>query len=41
MSAGLEQGREMGLYGPQVTVPADAPALDRVLGLTGRDPAWS
>ncbi len=41
MSAGLEQGREMGLYGPQVAVPADAPALDHILGLTGRDPAWS
>jgi len=41
MSAGVEQGREMGLYRPQVTVPADAPALDRILGLTGRDPAWA
>ncbi len=36
-----EQGREMGVYGPEVTVPAAAPALDRVLGLTGRDPRWS
>lgn len=34
-------GRDMGLYGPQVTVPASAPALHRVLGLTGRDPAWT
>jgi hypothetical protein len=39
--AGVEQGREMGMYGPEVTVPADAPTLDRVLGLTGRDPAWA
>jgi uncharacterized protein (TIGR03086 family) len=38
MSAGVEQGREMGMYGPQVAVPANAPTLDRILGLTGRDP---
>src|SRR4051794_4479058 len=29
-----------GLFGPVVAVPDDAPELDRVLGLTGRDPAW-
>jgi uncharacterized protein (TIGR03086 family) len=29
-----------GLFGPPVPVPADAPLLDRVIGLTGRDPAW-
>lgn len=34
-------GRDMGLYGPEVAVPASAPALHRVLGLTGRDPAWT
>ncbi len=39
--AGVEQGREMGMYGPEVAVPADAPTLDRILGLTGRDPAWA
>ncbi|WP_082310627.1 TIGR03086 family metal-binding protein [Nonomuraea sp. SBT364] len=35
-----EQGRRMGVYGPEVPVPDDAPPLDRVLALTGRDPSW-
>ena len=29
-----------GLFGPPVTVPDTAPLLDRLIGLTGRDPAW-
>jgi uncharacterized protein (TIGR03086 family) len=37
---GQEAQRE-GLFGPVVDVPEDAPLLDRVIGLTGRDPAWS
>ena len=41
MFAGVEQGRELGMYGPEVAVPADAPTLDRILALTGRDPAWA
>ena len=36
-----EQGRQMGVYGPEVPVRATAPALDRILGLTGRDPSWT
>lgn len=30
-----------GLFGPPVPVSTDAPALDRLAGATGRDPAWS
>jgi uncharacterized protein (TIGR03086 family) len=37
---GQEAMRE-GLFGPAVEVPDDAPLLDRVIGLAGRDPAWS
>jgi uncharacterized protein (TIGR03086 family) len=37
---GQEAARE-GLFGPVVVVSEDAPLLDRVIGLTGRDPGWS
>jgi hypothetical protein len=29
-----------GLSGPPVAIPDTAPLLDRLIGLTGRDPAW-
>lgn len=35
-----EFGRELGVYGPAVPIPGSARALDRTLGLTGREPAW-
>jgi uncharacterized protein (TIGR03086 family) len=33
-------GREGGWFGPEVTVPADAPAFERALAASGRDPRW-
>lgn len=30
-----------GLFGPEVDVAADAPLLHRLVGMAGRDPAWS
>ena len=34
----MEAWRAMGVYGPAVAVPEDAPLQDRLLGLSGRDP---
>lgn len=30
-----------GLFGPAVELPGDAPLVDRLIGLTGRDPSWT
>lgn len=34
----MEAWRAIGVYGPAVSVPDDAPLQDRLLGLSGRDP---
>lgn len=36
-----EQGRGMGVFAPDVAVPADAPLLDRIVAVTGRRPDWT
>jgi uncharacterized protein (TIGR03086 family) len=38
ISPHAEEWRKIGVFGPAVAVPDDAPMLDRLLGLTGRDP---
>lgn len=37
----LPEGVTDGPFGPPVAVPADAPAIDRLAGATGRDPRWT
>ncbi|MFI8951331.1 TIGR03086 family metal-binding protein [Streptomyces sp. NPDC053750] len=36
-----ESDRDTGMFGPVVAVPADAPLLERAVGLSGRDPGWT
>jgi uncharacterized protein (TIGR03086 family) len=38
ISPHAEEWRSIGVFGPAVPVPEDAPLQDRLLGLTGRDP---
>lgn len=41
MSTPDQEASREGLFGPVVDVPADAPLLDRVIGLSGRSPSWT
>jgi uncharacterized protein (TIGR03086 family) len=34
----IEEWRKIGVFGPAVAVPEDAPLQDRLLGITGREP---
>jgi hypothetical protein len=38
ISPRAEEFRAIGVFGPAVPVPEDAPLQDRLVGLTGRDP---
>lgn len=40
ISPNAEEWRAIGVFPAAVPVPGDAPLLHRLLGLTGRDPAW-
>ncbi|MDN5917787.1 MAG: TIGR03086 family metal-binding protein [Pseudonocardia sp.] len=41
VGAMAQQGRGMGVFAPAVPVPPDAPTLDLVVALSGRNPRWT
>ncbi|MET8751950.1 TIGR03086 family metal-binding protein [Streptomyces sp. NPDC004667] len=41
LAAAQDESRGGGIFGAVVPVPDDAPLLDRAVGLSGRDPAWT
>ncbi|MEV7376614.1 TIGR03086 family metal-binding protein [Streptomyces sp. NPDC090301] len=41
LAAAEDESRGGGIFGPVVSVPHDAPLLDRAVGLSGRDPGWT
>ncbi|MFJ7334009.1 TIGR03086 family metal-binding protein [Streptomyces sp. NPDC101110] len=40
LAASVDDPGRDAVFGPVVTVDADAPLLDRAIGLSGRDPGW-
>ncbi|WP_327346608.1 TIGR03086 family metal-binding protein [Streptomyces europaeiscabiei] len=40
LAASVDDPSRGDIFGPVVPVPDDAPLLDRVIGLSGRDPIW-
>ncbi|MDX2935061.1 TIGR03086 family metal-binding protein [Streptomyces ipomoeae] len=40
LAAAADDPTRGAIFGPVVPVPDDAPLLDRVIGLSGRDPGW-
>ncbi|MFF6917341.1 TIGR03086 family metal-binding protein [Streptomyces sp. NPDC012466] len=41
LAASVDDPQRGAIFGPVVTVDADAPLLDRAVGLSGRDPGWT